>query len=258
MPVDRTTILTALRDALEPLPHVLAFWEAGSKAFGRADQWSDLDVHALTEDDRVEDVLGVVEGALEECGAGIALRHRVPEPTWHGHSQVFYRLADAPPYLVVDLVVMSNSLPERFLEEERNGVPVVMFDRTGEIVASPMDRASFAAGLADRLQALRERFDLFQPFVTKEVLRGNSPGAVAALHAFTLRPLVEVLGMRHCPERYDFGPHYAALDHPPDVVRRLTPLFHPASLEDVEVVRAAAQAWFHDVVAALEASGVAL
>jgi predicted nucleotidyltransferase len=258
MPIDRTDIIAALRAALEPLPEVLAFWEAGSTAFGRADEWSDLDLHVLADDERVEAVLGVVEEALAAAGGGIELRHRVPEPTWHGHAQVFYRLAGAAPHLVIDLVVMRRSLPERFLDEERNGVPAVVFDRSGEIAPTRLDRPLFAAEVAGRLSAQRERFDLFQPFVTKEVARGNALGAVAALHAFTLRPLVEVLGMRHCPERYDYGAHYATLDFPADVVRRLTPLFYPASTADVEAVRAAAEAWFHEVVGVLDAEGVAL
>ena len=72
----------------------------------------------------------------------IAACRRLPEPTWHGHSQVFVRLADAPEHLVVDLVVLHRSVTERFLERERHGVPVVYFDRFGEIAAVPLDRAA--------------------------------------------------------------------------------------------------------------------
>ncbi len=64
---------------------------------------------------------------------------------------MFYLPADAPEHLVVDLVVLRRSVPERFLEQERHGVPLVYFDRTGEIAPVPLDRAAFAAGAARRL-----------------------------------------------------------------------------------------------------------
>ncbi len=41
----RSTILTALRAALKPLPFVQAMWESEPVAFGRVDEWSDCDFH---------------------------------------------------------------------------------------------------------------------------------------------------------------------------------------------------------------------
>jgi len=43
--VTRSSILSALRAALEPLPFVHAMWEGGAAAFGRVDEWSDGDFH---------------------------------------------------------------------------------------------------------------------------------------------------------------------------------------------------------------------
>lgn len=34
-PLTRSAILTHLRQALEPLPHILALWEGGAAAFDR-------------------------------------------------------------------------------------------------------------------------------------------------------------------------------------------------------------------------------
>ncbi|MBF8284247.1 MAG: Nucleotidyltransferase protein, partial [Anaerolineales bacterium] len=45
LPITRSSILTALRAALEPLPYVHAIWEGGAAAFGRVDEWSDCDFH---------------------------------------------------------------------------------------------------------------------------------------------------------------------------------------------------------------------
>ena len=41
----RSSILTTLRAALEPLPYVHAMWEGGAAAFGGVNEWSDGDFH---------------------------------------------------------------------------------------------------------------------------------------------------------------------------------------------------------------------
>jgi predicted nucleotidyltransferase len=210
----RADITTALRAALEPLAGVLAVWEGGSAAFGRADAWSDLDLYVLAEDDAVELALGAAVEALGAIGP-LAVCHRLPEPTWHGHSQVFVRLANAPAHLVVDLVVLRRSVPERFLEEERHGVPLVWFDRTGEIRPLRLDREAFAAGAARRLEALRAEFDLFQGFVRAEVARGDAMAALGAYRACTLRPLLEAVRLRHARSATTTAPSTPDATFPP-------------------------------------------
>ncbi len=253
----RADIVAALRTAVEPLPGARAMWEGGSAAFGRADAWSDLDLYVLAEDDAVEEVVAAVEQALRTLSP-IAACRRLPEPTWHGHSQVFVRLADVPEHLVVDLVVLHRSVTERFLERERHGVPVVYFDRFGEIAAVPLDRAAFAAAAEQRLEALRREFALFQGFVRAEVARGDALAALGAYRAYTLRPLLEVVRMRHCPERYDFGPKYSRHDLPAEVVARLEGLFFVPGIEGIAGRQAEAEAWFAETVDALERDGIGL
>lgn len=255
--IGRADIVAALRAALEPLAGARAMWEAGSAAFGRDDAWSDLDLYVLAEDDAVEEVLAAADRALAGLSP-IAARLRLPEPTWHGHSQVFVRLADAPEHLVVDLVVLHRSVPERFLESERHGVPIVYFDRSGEIAAVPLDRAVFAKAAAQRLEGLRREFALFQGFVRAEVARDDAMAALGAYRAYTLRPLLEVVRMRHCPERYEYGPKYSRHDLPAEVVARLEHLFFVPDIGGIAARQAEAEAWFTDTVNALERDGIGL
>ena len=53
-PLTRSAILTTLRQALEPLPYVHAMWEGGAAAFGRVDEWSDIDLQVDADDLRVK------------------------------------------------------------------------------------------------------------------------------------------------------------------------------------------------------------
>jgi predicted nucleotidyltransferase len=255
--IGRADIVAALRAALEPLADARAMWEAGSTAFGRADAWSDLDLYVLAEDDAVEEVLAAAEQALRAISPFAACR-RLPEPTWHGHSQIFVRLAAAPEHLVVDLVVLRRSVPERFLERERHGVPIICFDRYGEITSVPLDRSAFAIAAARRLDVLRQEFALFQGFVRAEVARGDAMAALGAYRAYTLRPLLEVVRMRHCPDRYDYGPKYSRQDLPPEVVARLEHLFFVPGIEGITERHAPAEAWFAEIVAALETDGIGI
>ena len=55
------------------------------------------------------------------------------------------------------------------------------------------------------MEALRTTFDLFQCLTKKSVARGQPLEAIAFHHASTLRPLVEPLRIRHCPQRHAFG-----------------------------------------------------
>jgi hypothetical protein len=249
--IDRAAILAALRAALEPRADVLAMWEGGAAAFDRVDEWSDIDVQFIADDDAVDAVVAAAEAALAGV-APIALKYAPPPPTWHGHYQGFYRLTGAGPYLVVDVVVMRRSNENRFLEPEIHGQKRVHFDKAGLLVVAPLDPAAFAARLIGRLEAMRPAFDMFQSFVVKELNRGN---AIEALHyylSFTMRPLVEALRIRYSPFRYNFHSRYVYYDLPPEVVQTLERLFFVRDGADLRVKHAEAGELFDATLAAIE------
>ncbi len=249
-------MLTALRVALEPLPYVHAMWEGGAAGFDRVDEWSDIDLQIDVDDDRVHDTIAAVEAALSALSP-IELRYELPQPTWHGHAQVFYRLRGASPFLLLDLVVMQHSNPNKLIQPEVHGRPTVHFDRAGVVQAPPLDRAEMLGQIERRLQTLRVHFDLFQCLTLKEIERGNAIEALAFYHAHTLRPLVEVLRMRHNPIHYNFYTRYLYYELPPAVVRRLEPLFFVAGLDDLRTKREEAERLFREAVAGLDPAAVA-
>jgi hypothetical protein len=250
--LDRHAILSALYDALEPLAWVVALWEAGSAAWQREDRWSDLDVQILVDDDRVSNAICAVEETLAALSP-IEIRFEAPKPTWHGHDQVFYRLRDAGEFRLVDLAVMRRSSPHQLAERERHGERRILFDKTGEARPVSLDRARHDARVAERLAQLRLAFPLFQSLVKKELLRGNPLGALAFYHSHTLQPLLTLLRIRHCPERFDFGPRYAAIDLPPECVRELRSLWFVGDVDEIESRRSAAEARFAETLREIDA-----
>ena len=211
--LDRSTIIDTLHATLAAAPFAHAAWLAGSDATGRTDRWSDIDLSTVVDDEHVEDAFGLVERTLEALSP-IEIRLRIPQPTWHGFDQAFYRLRDVEPTLMVDYSVMRLSNPQRFLEPERHGTPQILFDRGKIVQPATLDRAALAQRMRARLADLRERFPLFQNLVTKAVHRGSLVEAATSYQMITLRPLVDALRIRYVPERFDFGTRYLQFDLP--------------------------------------------
>jgi hypothetical protein len=250
----RDEIVAAVRAAVEPREDVLAMWEAGSAAWGREDAYSDVDLQLLVEDDAVAATVAVVDRALAMLSP-IDIRFEAPRPTWHGHEQVFYRLRRAGEYRLVDLAVMRRSAPHQLNERERHGNRRIAFDKTGAAATIDLDRAAHADRVAERLAQLSLSFPLFQGLARKEALRANPIGAIAFYYSHTLQPLLTLLRIRHCPERFDFGPRYAKLDLPSALLQRIEPLWFVASLDEITEKQASAERLFDEVLDELRAAG---
>jgi hypothetical protein len=246
--VGRSEVLTALTRALEPLDYVHALWEAGAVSFGRVDMWSDIDLQTVVEDQRVEETFDVIEESLDGV-SGIDVRYRLPEPTWHGHAQAFYRLNRASPFLLLDLVVMKASSDNRFLQPAIHGFPHVYFDKTGAVRFEPFDTASFAESIRSRKQELAVLFDMFGILTLKEVNRGNDIEAHAFYQAYTLRPLLQLLRTIHDPTRHNFHTRYVHYNLPSDDVERLRRLIFVRDIDDLKAKHAEAERWFRELMA---------
>lgn len=229
--ITRESMRRVLVDTLAEMEQVLAFWEGGSAAFDRADQWSDLDVQAVVRDGSVEQVQRAAEQALRRI-APIKTRMVVPQPSWHGHWQAFYQLEGSPPYLLVDLCIMQESRGNRFLDPETHGYAVPYIDRAGIFPPSPTNAGPLAAKLAERAAALQERL-LFTPFVEKELLRDRPLDALSFYQGFALLPLIEALRIRHCPWRYNFGMRYLQHDLPVGVYEQVAALAFVSDAADL-------------------------
>lgn len=241
--ITRQDILTGLRQALEPLPYVNAMWEGGAAAFDRVDEWSDLDLQVDAQDDQTAAAWQAIEQGITAL-APVILRYEIPQPTWHGHEQVFYILENASPFLMLDIVVMKHSNANKFLEREIHGQAVVHFDRAGVTSVAPLDLAAHAATLKGRLVTLRALFALFRTLTLKELNRGNSIEALAFYHGYTLRPLVEALRIRYAPLHYNFHTRYIHYELPEELVKTLEALYYPIDPTDLRQKRDQAEALF--------------
>jgi len=251
----RAEILGHLEERCRGAEWLLAAWEGGSAAFGRADDLSDIDLVLVAPAERVEDAFALVEGALEELSP-ISHRLRLPEPTWHGHAQAFYRLERASADHFVDLLVQRDEAKDRFLETERHGEARRIFDRVGIERPPPLDPAAIAAENRDRESAIRVRHRLLGGLPEKEIRRGRAIDALAFYQSLTLRHLVELLRIRHDPCRATFGLRYLGHDLPEVARRRLEPLLFVGSVEELATSLRSANAWIEELLCEDRAGGV--
>jgi len=121
-------IVAELKDQYKNNNNILAAWEGGSAATGYLDEYSDLDLALITTDDTVENIFNLTEQFLEN-NYGISNKFRMPEPNWHGHSQCFYKLKQAPEFFYVDMLIEKESAENRFTETDRHGNSVIWFDK---------------------------------------------------------------------------------------------------------------------------------
>jgi hypothetical protein len=245
--IRRDAITRVLSEKLQPLDYVYALWEGGATGFDRIDEWSDLDLRADVEDGRACDVNRVVKEALTSLSP-VEITYQVPQPTWHGHMQTFYRLKNASKFLVIDFVVMEHSCPNKYLELELHGPMKVYFDKAGVVKSTHLDVNAWATEINDRLVQLRQTFELFQVETIKELNRGNAIDALTYYHNAILNPLVEVLRMKYKPEHYSYFTRYTYYDFPAEVVGRLEPLFFVLGAEDMRRKHAEAVEWFNQAV----------
>lgn len=253
--LDPPRLIDAMRQAVEPLTYVNAMWLAGSAAFARGDQWSDIDAVLDVADGRHGDAFATVEKALAEL-APIEHELHIPEPAWHGHSQRIYRLRGCPEYLMIDLVIMQRgSSGPRFNEAAIHGTPVVLFDKLGIVTTVAVDPEQHRDAIRQRLHVVRKRFFLLRHMPIKEVERGNSLDAIWRYHNFVLSPLISLLRTRHAPLFHDFSPRYLKLHLPAAVYQRLERLSFVADFADLPGKIAEAIAWAEEELAFLGADG---
>jgi predicted nucleotidyltransferase len=249
--IKRHDLISIVVKALKSLPHVHAVWEGGAASWKRVDEWSDVDLYVVCDDGRVEDTFQVIENAIGSLSE-IDIKFRMPEPAWHGASQVFLRLKNASPFLFLDIAVMKRSSKEKFLQYRIHGEPLVHFDKIGVVKDEPLDAGSYFEQIKSRLEIMKKTFELFQVLVLKEINRGNDIEALSYYLSYVYRPLVEVLRIKHCPWHYKFFTTYVYHELPTDVVQRLHHLYYVKDITVLKKCRREAEEWFWETVASLD------
>ena len=143
----------------------------------------------------------------------------------------------------MDLCFFRASDPDHNLEVERHGQPLPLFDKGAWLQPRFVDERALALKRQRRHEELFSWFPVSQSFVRKAILRGKHAEALGAFWAYTLRPLAEILRMRYCPLRWDFGVRYLDRDLPSEPYARFRDLAYVRDIKDLERKLEQASAW---------------
>lgn len=221
-----------LKSFLSARDEVIAAWEGGSAATGFHDEHSDLDLSVVCRDETVEQVISLMDDFLSER-FGVVNRLRVPEPAWHGFSQVFYRLRDTPVFYYIDAAFIRRSAPDKFTAGDRHGNAVVWFEREPVVDPSPTPPGEVRARAGKFYTMAAEQGFLLEIEVLKALERGRFSEAFSFFYQFVVRNLGVMLNLKYRPCRVDFGLRYAYRDYPPDDAALVDDLLKAGSLEEL-------------------------
>ncbi len=228
----RDKIIRLLAGELSRHEEVLACFEGGSAAFGRADEYSDIDYQIVVRDDFAEQAAAIVEQALRRC-APIVDKYILPQPAWHGQWQCHYRLEGVSPYLLVDVLIMKESSPTYFSEPELHGDSIVHFDKTGRVGREHVDLTEQADIIRKRLERADNLCRMMHLLADKEIGRKRHVDAFELYYNLYLRTLVELLRIKYDRARWSFGPRYLSHDLPPEIYDQIRDLPYVCGPEDL-------------------------
>jgi len=246
--VTRDTVIKTLVNALKPLDYAHAFYEGGAIAFNRLDEWSDIDLYLVVDDDKVDEAFLIAEKALKTLSS-IKQKLEVKQLPWPGVSQAFYRLEGSTEYLLIDFVVLKLSGPEKFFESEIHGKAVFYFNKSNRIKGPAFNRDSLNKTLLERLVRLKDRFAMFNIFVQKEINRGNYIEALSLYYSLALGSIVDALRIKHSPFHHDFKARYIQYELPKEIIEKLEDLYFVRDKKDLEKKYREATEWFKEIVA---------
>jgi hypothetical protein len=217
---DRLAIMDRVVSASRRSESVLALWECGSAAFGRTDEFSDIDLGAMVAAGSTESVVGELMAAISEI-APITQAGRVKGDNW---VQRFWQLQGAPAYNYIDLTLWEATPEGVTIDPRVCNPPIVHFDRGGGLHL-------VAESAQQRTQRVVKAIDwaagccaIHPVMVEKHILRGNVLQAYGEYQRSMIRPLIELLRAKHCPQRSSWHTTYISWDLPAEVNERLKPL----------------------------------
>lgn len=243
----REEILNSIVEGLKPLDYVYAMWQCGSAAFGRVDEWSDIDVVVDVEDDKVKEVFEITDRALENL-APFERVYESPQLMSPGAYQKVYKLKGTSEFLVIEICAVKHSSTEKFLQREIHGEVFVHFDKKKVTDYNPINKVEFAQKLGARVDQIENLFNIYQFLIEKELNRHNYIEAMSFFQGFTVSLLLEALRIRYKPFRYGFRTRYVYYDLPRDVVERLHGFYFIKDGKELREKHREAIKWFDEIV----------
>lgn len=231
--MDKTNQLyQELKNLLFQREDVLAAWEGGSHATGFADEFSDLDLSIVCKENSVEEIFSSLNTFLEK-EYGILQKYRVPEPTWHGFSQCFYKIDQVKHLFYLDIALIRESIPDKFTQKDRHGEAILWFEKEPFLDSTSSSWESILSrGKKLYLTSCQSDF-ILETEVYKNLSRKRFGEAFPFYFQFLVRHLGIMLNLKYRPAKSDFGIRYAYRDYEKEDADLLVSLMQATTLEEL-------------------------
>lgn len=229
----RDQINSDLKDLLKKEEKVIAAWEGGSAATGFYDEYSDLDLAIVCEEDAIEPIFELVEKYLEK-NYGIDRKFRIPEPAWHGFSQCFYKINNVPELYYLDIAVIKRSIDKKFTESDRHGNSVIWFEKEKMIDPTPTPDEEVKSKGKKFYKMVTGADWLTITELKKALARGYYGEAFTQFCNFTSRNFAVMLNLKYRPCKVDFGTRYYYRDLPKNVFAKFERLLKNGSINELK------------------------
>ena len=242
--VTRQLLIDRVETALAAQPFVHAAWLEGADAAGKADAFSDIDLWADVEAGFQAQAFACIREALLTLGPLDVQHVAHPRPQL---DQCFYRVAGTSPFWFVDVCLQEHGRETVFTPRDPFKV---LFDRSGVIqVTDEVDDGAFVREVVRALERAWWR----RVLVLKEVKRGRLLEALRYYHHEVLEQLTQLLRLRYCPAKHDYGLKHSYADLPREVTAALEKLYAVVTLADLPTALEQADALFDKTLSALKA-----
>ncbi|BCN30857.1 nucleotidyltransferase domain-containing protein [Anaeromicropila herbilytica] len=240
-------ITETLKNELEPLNYIYAFWIEGSFAMGYADEYSDIDYWIDVDDDHQKDALEHVEIALRNLG-------EIDGRDENGNGnpklgQIVYHIKDSSPYLVLDFNWQLHSRDRKEYHYIKNDIvegASVIFDKDDVVRFEEADDQEIINNKENCKKECDYRYSQHIR-VRKYINRGAFAECYAYYNKYVIEPLVMLLRLKYTP-LYPY--HYLlhiSMHMPCAIVERLEKLMQVKSLNDIENRMREAEEWYHEL-----------
>lgn len=240
-------ITKVLKEELEPLSYVYAFWIEGSYAMGYADEYSDIDYWMDVEDDYLKEAIEHVEtalrklGELDECN-----ENSNPHPKL---GQMVYHLKDSSPYLLLDFNWQLHSRDRNEYHYIKNDIvegALVIFDKDNIIRFVDDDEQEIKDNRNNCKHECDYRYSQHVR-VQKYIYRGKFTDGYAYYNKYVIEPLVMLLRLKYTPlYPYNYLLHISMHIHQADV-DRLEKLIQIKSLDEMDIKMKEAEEWYSEL-----------
>ncbi len=229
----REDVVRLLKPFLIQNQNIYAIWEGGSAATNHLDTYSDLDIMMATDEAYIETLFKEIDCFFDEK-FGILESLRMPEPSWHGFSQKFYKLDKTESWFYIDLCILPNTIQDSFTAQDRHGMSVVWKDERDFINNEPTSVQDINV-LAKEAYERAVQFNFVSRLeIEKALYRNHFIDAYQSMLVFVMRHLAPLLNIEHRKAKADFGLRYADRDYSESDYALILRFFSCSKIEELK------------------------